>query len=674
MKKLCLFLLMCLIVTINNSTAQIPYPGDNPGQAIVNTLHANQLILENNVVKIKFANNRGKITIESFENKKPLEQIKIGNAALFELALPDSRVISSNDFTLVNSPFASNIVADPQAITYANRLSGKKYSADLKNKKLGLNVHWEAQLRDGSNYVRQIFTITSKDTVKISKIILIKIPLNNDVRKEGIVDGVPIVHRNMFFSIENPLNKIEQSNIDLIAILTRSMPITSSDPFTVSSVWGTTPINQLRRGYLYYIERERAAPYHQMSFYNSWGDIAWDDRKMSERACLERIRWIGDSLINKRHVKLKAFLFDDGWDDDKTLWKFHSGFPNGFTELKEVAESYGSTIGVWISPFGGFSVAKKQRLEYGKKQNPPFETNDRGFSLAGPVYYNRYKEVLINFVKEYNISMLKFDGLAAGSSGADAYQKDVESYLKVTKEVRDVKPDLYFCLTTGTWPSPYFLKYGDCVWRGGGDYGYAGEGSNRQRWITYRDADVYKNVVKRSPLYPLNALQQMGIFICDLNVFGEFGMDEKDISDDIWSAIATGTAVQGLYINAYRMNTAAWDCLADAITWAKENESIMADTHWIGGDPAKGEIYGFAAWSPQKAVLTLRNPSKEEKMFEVNIAKVFELPLDAKNEFLFYDAKMSTTTGNKQPLAQGRSFRITLKPLEVKVFNALLKE
>lgn len=672
MKKILSLILIC-IINISDLAAQILYPGDTPGRAIAKTLSDNKCILENNVVKILFSNIKGKIIIENFENKKPLEQIKLGNAALFEIVLPDGRVISSNDFTLVNSPVASNIIADPHAITYANRLSGKKYSADLKNKKLGLNVHWEAQLRDESNYVRQIFTITSKDTVKISKIILLKLPLNSDFRKEGIVDGVPIVHNNMFFSIENPLNKIEQSNIDLIAILARTMPITSSDPFIVSSVWGTTPINQLRRGYLYYIERERAAPYHQMSFYNSWGDIAWEDRKMSERACLERIKWIGDSLTTKRHVKLKAFLFDDGWDDNKTLWRFHSGFPNGFTKLKEVAESYGSTIGVWISPFGGYSVAKKQRLEYGKKQKPPFETNDRGFSLAGPVYYNRYKEVLINFVKEYSISMLKFDGLAAGTGGADAYLKDVEAYLKVTKEVRDVKPDLYFCLTTGTWPSPYFLKYGDCVWRGGGDYGYAGEGSNRQRWITYRDADVYKNVVKRSPLYPLNALQQMGIFICDLSVFGEFGMDEKDISDDIWSAIATGTAVQGLYINAYRMNTAAWDCLADAITWAKENESIMADTHWIGGDPAKGDIYGFAAWSPKKAILSLRNPSKVEKTFEVNVAQVFELPENVKNDYIFYDAKTCTTTGNKQPLTQDGTFHVTLKPLEVKVFDALLK-
>ena len=111
--------------------------------------------------------------------------------------------------------------------------------------------------------------------------------------------------------------------------------------------------------------------------------------------------------------------------------------------------------------------------------------------------------------------------------------------------------------------------------------------------------------------------------------------------------LRTGTSVQGLYINANRMNTAAWDCLADAINWAEANEPVMADVHWIGGDPARGEVYGHAAWTPQKAVLTLRNPSTAEKTFEVNVASVFELPpAYRKNEYLFYDAKSAKTPGS----------------------------
>ena len=198
-----------------------------------------------------------------------------------------------------------------------------------------------------------------------------------------------------------------------------------------------------------------------------------------------------------------------------------------------------------------------------------------------------------------------------------------------------------------------------------------GEGSKRQQWITYRDADTYKNVVNRGPLFPLNALMLCGICIADNGYPGMFEMDDKDISDEIWSFFATGTSLQELYINPHKLNTANWNCLAEAIRWARKNESIMADVHWIGGDPAKGDIYGYAAWSPGKAVLSLRNPSGVEKIFKVNVASAFELPDNAGDEYFFYDA-LTFSTGTKElALAKGKSFNITLQPFEVKVFNAI---
>jgi hypothetical protein len=380
-----------------------------------------------------------------------------------------------------------------------------------------------------------------------------------------------------------------------------------------------------------------------------------------------------DSLIIRRHVQLKAFLFDDGWDDNKTLWLFNTeGFPNGFAKLKEAADYCKSSIGVWMSPFGGYGAAKEKRIEFGKNQNPPFETNANGFSLTGPVYYHRFLNVTRNFIKDYNISIFKFDGVGPGNDAPGAgitYHNDIEAFLKLLKELKVMKPDLYLDLTTGTWPSVYWLKYGDNTWRSGDDNGQAGEGSMRQQGITYRDANTYKNVVKAGPLYPLNALMNGGIIIADNGLPGKFEMDEKDISDDIWSFFGTGVSLQELYINPHKLSASNWDCLAKASSWARENERIMADVHWIGGDPAKGEVYGYAAWSPEKAVLMLRNPSKEEKSFQINVNVIFELPPYIKSEYRFFDAK----TGVNDPLAQGRSCGITLQPFEVKVLNALPK-
>lgn len=643
--------------------AQIPYPGDDPGKARISISSSGQVILENGAVRMEYVQEEKKIRISGFEDKKTGNRLKTGPLPLFELILQDSSILTSDDFTLESSPVSVNDLGNESAAVYAERLPGKIFSARLEHKDAGIFLHWEADMRDGSNYIRQIFRFRTDDPNKILKITLIKLPSHIGVRREGTVDGSPLVHKNMFFAVEHPLSGIEKD----IAFISVFIPRLSDQ---ISAVWGVTPVNQLRRGFLYYVERERAHPYHQVLHYNSWYDISWDDRKFTEEESLDRIRMFGDSLITRRHIPIKAFLFDDGWDDNKTLWQFHSGFPDGFGKIKEVAASYNSDIGVWLSPFGGYGHAKRLRIEYGSRQNPPFETNDQGFSLSGPVYYNRFKAVTYNFIKRYDISMFKFDGLGTGSGAGLVYQKDVEAFLKLMHELLRLKPDLYISITTGTWPSVYWLKYGDNIWRGGDDTNMAGEGSKRQQWITYRDADTYKNVVERGPLFPLNALMLCGICIADNGNPGLFEMNDKDISDEIWSFFATGTNLQELYINPHKLNTANWNCVADASKWAKENEPVMADVHWIGGDPAKGEVYGFAAWSKEKAVLSLRNPSTVEKTFEVQAARVFDLPGHVGDNYIFYDVRKSKEKGTKQVAAQGKSWKITLKPFEVRIFDA----
>jgi len=666
-KRIWLFLI-CLFVGFKHSIAQVGYPGNKPGLAVIKSAAGN-ISFDNNAVEMSFTTTKNKLAIAGFEDKQTHEHLKLAKTALFTLLLANNKIITSNDFTLAKSPVQSTIKGNPEAVNYADRLDGKKVEADLENKELGLKVHWEASLRDGANYVRQVFTFIAADSVKISKITLVELPAAIGIKKEGTVDGSPLVHNNMFFSLEHPMSQTMNDKSNVSIYLPRLNAVYNSAPLTISSVWGTTPANQMRRGFLYYIERERAMPYRQMLHYNSWFDISWNDRKLNETICLDRIKAFKDSLIDKRHVQLKAFLFDDGWDDNKTLWQFNSGFPDGFTKLAAAAKDANSTLGVWISPWGGYDEDKIQRLNYGKKQTPPFETNENGFSLTGPNYYKRFRAVTTSFIKDYNISMFKFDGVGAGNGASGAsitYQKDIEAFLKLITELRSDKPDLYLSLTVGTWPSVYWLKYGDAIWRAGDDTGLDGEGPKRQQWITYKDGQAYKNIVKRAPLYPLNSVMYHGICIADNGLPGKLEMDDKNISDEIWAFFATGTSLQELYVTPHKLNTADWDCIRDASNWSKAHAKQLADTHWVGGDPAKGEVYGFAGWAEGSGVLSLRNPTSHTQTFIVNVKRALDIPDEYSSNYKFYDAK---SKANSQ-LYKGESFKVTLAPFEVKVMDA----
>ncbi len=499
------------------------------------------------------------------------------------------------------------------------------------------------------------------------------------------MDGSPVVAGNMFFAYEHPLSKNSKfptagGNLHHFRCsLPRSTPLKPGQPLTQSSVIGVVPQGQLRRGFLYYIERERAHPYRPFLHYNSWYDIGYGAEKIQERQCLQVIELFGKELIKRRKTVCDSFALDDGWDDTASLWQFHKGFPNGFAPLRKAVEKYDSTLGAWLSPFGGYGKAKQERLKYGRRQD--FETNKSGFSLAGPTYYARFRDVCVNMIRKYGLSYFKFDGIGTGgrpTGTAVEFVQDMEALLRLISELREVKPDVFVNITTGTWPSPYWLWYGDSTWRAGSDWSTHGWGSKRQRQVTYRDKETYHNVVRRAPLYPLNSLMTQGV------MFANHGLpNEVDgLIEDIRAFFACGTNCQELYITASMMRPQHWDALAEAAKWSRDNADVLVDTHWVGGDPAKGEIYGWASWSKRKGILSLRNPHDKPGSITIDIGKAFELPDGAAQKYFLKSpwkkdankpvlrSTTSTEDGAAIMLSAGKEHTFELKPFEVLVFDA----
>jgi len=281
-------------------------------------------------------------------------------------------------------------------------------------------------------------------------------------------------------------------------------PFTAGQAVTQASAVGVMPAGQHRRGFLYYVERERAHPYRPFLHYNSWYDVSWGDHRMHEAECVEAIEGFGRELTQKRRVALKSFVWDDGWDDFQTLWKVDRNyFPRGFEPLLAAAKRYKSTNGFWLSPWGGYGKYKAERLKYGRQQG--FEIDERGFSMTGPKYSQRFQQTCLDLIRKDGANFFKFDGISAG----DAPQ--TEAMLRLITRLRQERPDLFVSATTGTWPSPYWLWLADSTWRGGGDMGFTGKGPKREQWVTYRDAQTLKGIVRRGPLYPINSIMNQGI-------------------------------------------------------------------------------------------------------------------------------------------------------------------
>ena len=371
--------------------------------------------------------------------------------------------------------------------------------------------------------------------------------------------------------------------------------------------------------------------------------------------------------MKKRDVQMDSFLLDDGWDDNRTLWKFNSGFPNGFTPLKRAAAKSDAGIGVWLSPFGGYNEAKEQRLKYGSGQG--FETNANGFSLAGPKYYRRFHDICLAMVQKYGVNQFKFDGLAAGAKASESgLTRDGDAMMRLIADLRAVRPDIYINQTTGTWPSPFWLLYVDSTWRGGADHDFQGKGSWCQQWMTYRDAQTYQNVVEQAPLYPLNALMLHGI-IDATNAIHLSALSDADFADQVREFFGNGTQLQEMYITPKLLDQQNWDDLAEAAKWSRANADVLVDTHWIGGNPEKGEIYGWASWSPGKAILVLRNPDDKPAAFTADGKELFQLPPQAETSCIMHSPWKADRQKPVVELQAGQPHTFTLQPFEVLVLE-----
>ncbi len=552
------------------------------------------------------------------------------------------------------------------------RLAGWRASLLLLAADGTAKVGWSVVIRDQSNYVRQEVTISAQGrplAVKRVTVVDITAPGAQTI---GQVDGSPVFQGDLFMACEHPMshNQVEQDRV--VCWLPRFGAVEPRKSLVVSSVFGVVPPGQRRRGFLYYIERERVRPYSPFVYYISWFDIAWQESNMNEQQCLDVIRAFGKELSTKRGMKIDAFVFDDGWDDNATLWRFGDGFPHGFAPLKRAADRYDAVLGTWISPWGGYSKAKVKRLKYGRQQG--FEINDRGFSLNGPKYRKRFREVCIEHMRKYGVRYFKFDGVGKGdhiTGPGEEFGPDIEALLELISDLREIEPQVFINATVGTWPSPFWLWHSDSVWRAGGDCGWEGPGSSRQQWMTYRDGVGYQLRTRRGPLYPLNSLKFQSVILARHSLAGKISNDPKDVIDDIRMAAASGTQMQEFFVTAAMMTPELWDTVAEVIGWMRGNTDVLVDSHGIGGDPARLEVYGYASWSQRKGVLALRNPSDQNARIAVDLRAVFELPEGAPRRYALRSPWKNSADGTRRTLQAGQPYVFELRPFEVLVFDAL---
>ncbi len=683
-----ILLVLCALVGAMPLIQAMEFPGPAPGEATAR-LEDNRLVLENSVVRAVW--NVGDGPFRLLEVVDKMSRSTLDARSCIEkgsfLRLFYGKKFTLGQVRLVGKPTIERLEAEPDALPASRRFAGWKATVPtVCGDEEGVAVEWYLTIRDGANYVRQEANVQSEFPALDVNILRINAP---GARVVGEVPGSPVVAENFFLACENPLaeNSVRDSD-DLVTCSLRHYDhLRLNELWTVSAVVGVVPENQLRRGFLYYVERERAQPYKPVLQCNGWTVVHWLEPVRARGEFVDLIKTVGHELAEKRGVTVDTFLSDGCWDDFSTVWEIHKeAYPDGLAPLASLAKNYGGGVGIWIGPSGGYNnVARLPRQRAALEQGMEMIASEkhrcggrRGIlSLAGPNYYARFHQACVDMVEKQGVNHIKFDGLGDGElTDTELHARETAAALRLLADLRRIKPDLYLYQMNGDWMSPYWLWMVDSIWRGGDDIVYHGDGNTRQKWITGTDVGAYRKTVQRAPLCPLNCLKYHSVWVAhteavkfyeDQNISHE----EQDVIDDIHFSFGTGKSLLEFFIDPKLMTPKGWDALAETARWSRENADVLVDTHWVGGDPEQLQVYGFASWSPRKGIVVVRNPSAKPASWAIDVAKAFELPQGAATRFTVRRLWEAQKTDKPMTLEAGRPHTFELAPLEVLAFEAI---
>lgn len=642
--KLALTLIMPLTLCMGSWAQAVIFPQKKqPGVAKI-TQKSNSYQLANKVLKASFINTGGKLYFNGC-SELGLQP----GTELFKVLLGDGKTITASEMKLEDVKMVT-LAENPSAATASLRYAGKALEARFTYEEL--SIVWRAVLRNGSHYLRTEMDIQAAKDLPMKGIVAMNylVAKNSAYTAPEVVGntrGAILASNHIFAGLETPMGlnscKDEGNATHIEGLWRRNTTLKAGKTWNISSVVGLVAPKQLRRSFLAYSERERAVAWRPYPVYISWYELNIDRNNaqapsykgnMTVEQCADVVSHWKTHFYDKYQMAPKAFVWDDGWDQYGT-WTFNPNFPNGFDEPANEAKKMGTGIGAWLGPVGGYGQSGEYRRAYWRSKG--------GMQLSNEDYYNFFIRCCTNMIDRYDFRFFKFDGISAQASaiGPDEGtrgEENAEAIISIERAVRQKRPDIFLNTTVGTWASPFWFHFTDAVWRQEGDYGEAGDqGTDRERWITYRDRLVYQNFIQRSPVCPINTLMTHGFILSRWGAVSK-NMDYDGIVREMRCAFACGSGMVELY-NDYKLMDeikdnqgnagALWKDLAECIKWQQEQADVLPDAHWVGGNPwdgKKANVYGWAAWNGKKSVLTLRNPSTSAQTFTTTLREALDIP------------------------------------------------
>ena len=447
--------------------------------------------------------------------------------------------------------------------------------------------------------------------------------------------GQPVFNNGIFLGVEYPAveNIIDGNHLKMGYVIGEK--ITKNKIISYPSVIGVSSSpEKLEQSFMTYVDSIKVKGTRPFLLYNSWYDLRnpaiaeGPETIMNEKNVLNRIESFKKYMFEKHHIYLDAFVLDDGWDNYNSIWEIDTGhLPHKFTPFIKPLKEMNTKLGIWASPFCGYSNREK-RVKWGSEHG--YERTGEFLCFAGKKYKAQFEKKMVEYVKGYDLGYFKWDGFLLACNEPDhghlpgIYSRTelIATYIHMMRAVRKINPDIFINITVGSWLSPWWLKYADCIWMQGEDYAYAEDVPSmnpRDKAITYRDAVLWDNFQNQKLLFPISSMMTHGIIKGRLNFLGGKNEALDSFTNEVMMYFGRGVMMWELYISPDLLTDPEWDAIASSLKWAKANKNVLSKTRMILGDPLKRESYGYVHLTKGKGIILLRNPYVDAKTINIHL-------------------------------------------------------
>ncbi len=404
--------------------------------------------------------------------------------------------------------------------------------------------------------------------------------------------------------------------------------------------------------------------------YNSWYDVR--NEEMTLETFRRKVEAFEEHLLEPYGLTMDSYQPDDGWQDPQSVWEPRKDiYPEGFRPLAELFQAHGSRMGLWMPLFG-----VKLDIDWAREQGYEVSNRGRSYCIAGPKSFEAMQRATRRHIQECNLAYYKhdFNALHCSAEGhghlptdRHGYEANMDAEIRLLAYERELKPDIFLNVTSSVWLSPWWLQHADTIWMCASDFGFDRtfpQLSPREWAMSYRDAHFHRVYIQQHNPTPLSALMTHGIIKGKRNRLGGKEETLREWADYVALYYGRGVLLKELYVSPELLDEDQWRALGTSTRWAVDNWRTLQYTKMFGGDPRKGQPYGYAHFSGTHGIIALRNPSYRAMTLRVPVDESTGYRGDHEGPFAVREI-YPAHRGRSVKLTAGGKNEITLPPCSV---------